>query len=124
MYIMTSFFSPCSKSSCQEPPKLSVPPDTLCAHEGDMAQFHCVLTGCPPPEVRWYHNGTLIETGNQRKRLVTNSFPFSQSQITVCTLSIAEVSATDIGNYQCFGNNTEGSIQSQIVQLKTHGTLV
>ena len=82
-----------------------------------MASFHCILTGCPPPEVRWYHNGTLVEAGSKR---IIDSSSIPVARITVCTLSIADVSATDLGNYQCFGNNTIGSTQSQIVQLKSH----
>lgn len=99
---------------------LAVPPDTFCAPQGSDAMFRCVFTGCPIPDVSWYHNGTRIESDNKTK---ISSFPFQN--IKVCSLAIERITTRDVGNYQCIGSNIKGNFSSQVVQLTMeHGMCV
>lgn len=112
-------FSLCSDSH-HKAPMLAVPPDTFCAPQGSDAMFRCVFTGCPIPDVSWYHNGTRIESDNKTK---ISSFPFQN--IKVCSLAIERITTRDVGNYQCIGSNIKGNFSSQVVQLTMeHGMCV
>lgn len=98
--------------SNHKPPKLEVPPDTFCAPQGSVAMFQCVFTGCPIPDVSWYHNGTRIQNDNKTK---IRDIPFRG--LKLCSLMIDGVTTRDVGNYQCIGSNIKGNLSSQVVQL-------
>lgn len=95
-----------------KPPKLEVPPDTLSRPQGSVAEFQCVFTGCPIPDVTWYHNGTLVQSDNKTE---ISDIPFHG--LKLCSLRIDGVTTRDVGNYQCIGSNIKGNFSSQVVQL-------
>lgn len=82
------------------------------ASPGDSVDFVCVLTGCPIPDLAWYHNGVLLETRDPRYSMdVVKSHRF-----TVGSLGILNVSDDDAGSYRCEGFNDAGTA-SDSVQL-------
>ena len=89
-----------------------MPPDTLSAPQGSVVMFRCVFTGCPIPDVSWYHNGTLVQSDNKTE---ISNVPIHG--LKLCSLRIDGVTTRDVGNYQCIGSNIKGNYSSQVVQL-------
>ncbi|XP_064598583.1 cell adhesion molecule Dscam1-like [Liolophura sinensis] len=77
----------------------SIQPDFQVVDAGHIAVFNCSVFGNPVQEVKWYHNGELLE---------------HSSRISIksdAVLQIGEVSGPDEGMYQCEVSNEKESAQ-------------
>lgn len=77
----------------------SIQPDFQVVDAGHTAVFNCSMFGNPVQEVKWYHNGELLEPSTR----VTVKFD--------TVLQIGEVSGPDEGMYQCEVSNEKESAQ-------------
>ena len=94
-------------------PKLVLMPHNNTAGIGGEARFTCVFSGCPAPNVTWFHENNELEHGGR-----VNYKLHIQSRHTVCHLTISNVSEQDTGTYKCVGGNDAGNSSSDLVDLK------
>ncbi|KAK6051664.1 immunoglobulin I-set domain protein, partial [Cooperia oncophora] len=66
---------------------------------GRSAQFKCIVSGMPPPEVAWYVDGDVIQSSREYEIVYEDG---------VCILRINEALAEDEGEYSCEAKNSAG----------------
>ncbi|VDK72949.1 unnamed protein product [Cylicostephanus goldi] len=71
---------------------------------GKPAQFKCIVTGMPIPEVRWYVDGDAIQHSREYDIVYEDG---------VCILRINEVLPEDEGEYSCEASNTVGKAETK-----------
>lgn len=95
-----------------KPEIITINPDVEQSNVGGSATFLCVFTGCPSPNVTWFHNNSVVPPGGRVEYDL-----YVQHSVTVCHLTITNVSEADRGMYKCVGNNPGGSATSEYVGL-------
>ena len=80
---------------------------------GGNVRFSCVFSGCPPPNVTWFHNDSAISPGGRVTSIVHPSH-----SLTICHLDISDVLDVDVGLYKCVGENPGGVKSSANVELR------
>ncbi|XP_051260772.1 obscurin isoform X18 [Dicentrarchus labrax] len=68
--------------------------------DGYPVSFDCVVIGKPPPTVRWYKDGKLLEENDH--------YMINEDQEGCHQLIITTVLPTDMGVYRCTAENTSG----------------
>lgn len=68
--------------------------------DGYPVSFDCVVTGKPPPTVRWYKDGKLLE---ENDHYMINEDQEGRQQLIITT-----VLPTDMGVYRCTAENGSG----------------
>ena len=96
-----------------KPHVVTITPPNIQSSVGGSASFLCVLTGCPSPNVTWFHNNSVVLPGGR----VEYEFSVTSHSVTFCHLTITNVSEADIGIYKCVGNNPGGSDMSEDADL-------
>ena len=94
-------------------PVLMVMPANMTTGLGGSVRFTCVFSGCPAPNVTWFHKGTALEHGG---RVIYEQH--QQHRLTICQLNISNVSEEDTGTYKCVGGNLAGNTSSELVGLQ------
>ncbi|XP_052264335.1 neogenin-like isoform X3 [Dreissena polymorpha] len=89
------------------PPVFTVTPQDQLAHEKQDIQILCQASGHPRPRVSWYRNGHRISSENEDYIKIVDEN----------SLRILGLMMQDSGYYQCFAENSIGSIQATM-QLK------
>uniref|UniRef100_A0A8C5DAJ5 Ig-like domain-containing protein n=1 Tax=Gouania willdenowi TaxID=441366 RepID=A0A8C5DAJ5_GOUWI len=72
--------------------------------DGYPVSFDCVVIGKPPPTVRWYKDGKLLEENDH--------YMINEDQEGCHQLIITAVLPTDMGVYRCTAENSTGSAYS------------
>jgi titin len=73
--------------------------------QGDVALIQCIAKGSPDTIVKWYRNDQQIEPTDEYAMAYDHSNG-------LCSLSVAEASARDSGQYTCVATNSVGSESS------------
>lgn len=94
-------------------PVLVVMPANKTTDIGEEVRFTCVFSGCPAPDVTWFHKNTALTHGGR-----VDYEQYILPRITVCHLKISNVSEEDTGTYKCVGGNDAGNSSSGLVDLK------
>jgi hypothetical protein len=81
------------------PPAFTLQPTNVIIAQGGSASFFASASGVPAPTYQWLFNGGTI------------------SGATSTQLSLNNVQASDIGNYQAIATNSAGSVTSSIAHL-------
>lgn len=68
--------------------------------DGYPVSFDCVVIGKPPPSVRWYKDGKLLEENDH--------YMINEDQEGCHQLIITTVLPTDMGVYRCTAENSSG----------------
>uniref|UniRef100_A0A672F5X3 Ig-like domain-containing protein n=1 Tax=Salarias fasciatus TaxID=181472 RepID=A0A672F5X3_SALFA len=68
--------------------------------DGYPVSFDCVVIGKPPPNVRWYKDGKLLEENDH--------YMINEDQEGCHQLIITTVLPTDMGVYRCTAENSSG----------------
>lgn len=68
--------------------------------DGNPVSFDCVVIGKPPPTVRWYKDGRLLE---ENDHYMINEDQEGRQQLIITT-----VLPTDMGVYRCTAENSSG----------------
>ena len=95
------------------PQVVAITPANIQSNVGGRVEFMCVLTGCPSPNVTWFHNDSVVQPGGR----VEYEVHVTSHSVTLCHLTISNVSEADIGLYKCVGNNPGGSDMSEYADL-------
>ena len=75
----------------------------------EMFQLNCCINGFPIPEVKWYHNNSLLITDDDEHKIITQIL--EDFKLTVCSSIVTQnASLTDNGQYVCEGVNLAGNI--------------
>uniref|UniRef100_A0A3Q2PD64 Ig-like domain-containing protein n=1 Tax=Fundulus heteroclitus TaxID=8078 RepID=A0A3Q2PD64_FUNHE len=82
-----------AKLNVKKKPNLDVP-------DGYPVSFDCVVIGKPPPTVRWYKDGKLLEENDH--------YMINEDQEGCHQLIITSVLPTDMGVYRCTAENSSG----------------
>ena len=93
-------------------PRLEIEPLNESGDIGGSVEFSCVFSGCPSPNVTWFHNNTVLSPGGRVEYDI-----YTQHRITICFLTIHNVSEADRGLYKCVGGNPGGIVSSSPVDL-------
>uniref|UniRef100_A0A672I9A7 Ig-like domain-containing protein n=1 Tax=Salarias fasciatus TaxID=181472 RepID=A0A672I9A7_SALFA len=90
-----------------------VQPISSCAVlHGEVARFHAILSGSPPPYVRWFHNRHPVRPD---KNVV---FHFDEAT-GAATLIIVDAFAEHAGQYTCTATNTAGDAATSSISSWT-----
>ena len=101
-----------------KPQVVTIYPANLQSNIGESVTFLCVLRGCPSPNVTWFHNDSIVPPGGR----VTYDIFVPAQGVTLCNLTISNISEADIGVYKCMGNNPGGSDMSEYAGLNIQDT--
>ena len=94
-------------------PTVVVSPAILTVNESGLASFQCSFSGNPQPAILW--------------RKLDNQSKMSRSVVSVGTLHLKNVTASDSGLYQCSATNILGKTQAAaqlVVNSKYHKVLI
>ncbi|MGH0174100.1 UNVERIFIED_CONTAM: hypothetical protein FKN15_071392 [Acipenser sinensis] len=80
--------------------------------DGYPVSFDCVVSGKPPPSIRWFKDGKLIEENDH--------YMINEDQEGCHQLIITAVYPTDMGVYRCMAENYSG-IASTKAELRVDG---
>ena len=77
-------------------------------YEGrDVANFTCQAIGEPAPNISWYFNGIVMDVSDTSKYRIEPR-PVNTTT-TENTLTVYNVTSSDVGTYTCNATNTIGS---------------
>ena len=80
-------------------------------NQGENVTFLCKSVGEPIPDITWYFNGIMfIEfNGNSKYMIVSRSLNITTTENT---LTVYNVTSSDVGTYTCNSSNIIGSVTS------------
>ena len=76
----------------------------------DLATFTCQATGEPVPTIIWYINGVMVNVSDTSKYMIMSTS--INATTTENSLSVYNVTSSDVGTYTCNATNTLGSDSS------------
>ena len=73
--------------------------------------FLCQVVGEPGPDIIWYFNGVMINVSNNSSKymIVSRSLNITTTENT---LTVYNVTSSDVGTYTCNSSNIIGSVTS------------
>ena len=80
----------------------------------------CQATGEPVPNISWYFNGVMINVSDTNKYMIMSTS--LNTTATENTLTVYNVTSSDVGNYTCFASNAVGN-DSKDGYLQVNGEL-
>jgi hypothetical protein len=83
---------------------------------GDVSLI-CTTRGSPKPDIKWLHNGRIVEKGINY--VASNSLS-DRSSVEENTISLQQVEITDAGKYTCLASNVAG-VAEKNYRLKVIG---
>ena len=75
-----------------------------------MASFTCQATGKPVPSIIWYFTDVMINVSDTSKYMIMSTS--INTTTTENTLTVYNVTSSDVGTYTCNATNTLGSATS------------
>jgi hypothetical protein len=84
---------------------------------GDDVSLVCTARGQPMPDIKWLHNGHIVDKGIGS---VVRSSVADRSSVEDHTLSLQQVEITDAGKYTCLASNVAG-VAEKNYRLKVLG---
>lgn len=87
-----------------EPLKTTISPRKVKSSVGSQVSLSCSVTGTEDPELFWYRNGEIINTGNNVRIIGVNHE----------TLIMDGMAKSDGGAYQCFVRKDKMSAQDYV----------
>jgi hemicentin len=84
---------------------------------GGNVSLMCTTRGNPKPDIKWLHNGRIIEKGIDH--VVSNSLS-DRSSVEEHTISLHQVKIMDAGKYTCLASNVAG-VAEKNYRLKVIG---
>ena len=73
--------------------------------------FSCKSVGEPVPEISWYFNGVMINVSDDSSKYMIVSTSLNITT-TENTLTVYNVTSSDVGTYTCNSSNIIGSVTS------------
>lgn len=91
--------------------------EDLKARVGENVSLVCTARGHPMPDIKWLHNGHIVEKGVGS---VVRSSVADRHSIEGHMLSLQQVGITDAGKYTCLASNVAG-VAEKNYRLKVLG---
>ena len=82
------------------------------------ATFLCQAVGEPVPDISWYFNGVIINVSDNSSKYMTMSRSLNITT-TENTLTVYNVTSSDVGTYACNSSNIIGSTTSSEILTVT-----
>ncbi|XP_070532529.1 contactin-5-like isoform X2 [Ptychodera flava] len=106
---MRSNYAMLSVTPRQGPPYVKVAPENTTVGIGNSATLDCTIVGTPNPTITWTKLGENGPIRNTLNRYILNNGG----------LYFANVALSDEGAYVCTGSNSEGTVSTNPIYLKT-----
>ena len=87
-------------------------------NETENVTFLCQAVGRPAPEISWYFNGVMINVSDNSSKYMIMSRSLNVTT-TENTLTVYNVTSSDVGTYTCNSSNIIGSVISSGVLTVT-----
>ena len=98
-------------------PSIQSPINDEIRNQSENINFTCQSVGEPVPDISWYFNGVLIESaGSSKYMIVSRSLNITTTENT---LTVYNVTSSDVGTYTCNSSNFIGSVASSGVLTVT-----
>ena len=78
------------------------------SERSDVANFTCQFVGEPVPNISWYFNGVMINVSDNSSKYMIMSRSLNITT-TENTLTVYNVTSSDVGVYTCTVTNTHGN---------------
>ena len=92
-------------------PSITSPPYNEIINQTDSVTFLCQAVGEPVPDTSWYFNGVMINVSDNSDKymIVSRSLNITTTENT---LTVYNVTSSDVGTYTCDSSNFIGSVTS------------
>ena len=80
-------------------------------NETQSVNLTCQAVGEPVPDISWYFNGVMINVSDNSSKYMIMSRPLNITT-TENTLTVYNVTSSDVGTYTCNSSNIIGSVTS------------
>ena len=87
-------------------------------NQKDNVTFLCQAVSEPVPDISWYFNGVMINVSDNSSKYMIMSRSLNIST-TENTLTVYNVTSSDVGTYTCDSSNIIGSVTSSAVLTVT-----
>ena len=85
--------------------------DSEIGNERENVAFVCQSVGEPVPNISWYFNGVMINVSDNSSKYMIVSRSLNMTT-TENTLTVYNVTSSDVGTYTCNSSNIIGSVTS------------
>ena len=89
-------------------PSIQSPIIDIIRNENDTVAFICQAVSEPVPDISWYFNGVLINISDNSSKYMIMSRSLNITT-TENTLTVYNVTSSDVGTYTCNASNVIGS---------------
>ena len=92
-------------------PSIETPINNKTRNQTENITFLCQAVGEPVPYISWYFNGVMINVSDNSSKYMIMSRSLNMT-ITENTLTVYNVTSSDVGTYTCNSSNMIGSVTS------------
>ena len=92
-------------------PSVVIPPVDEIRDQTENITFLCQAVGEPVPDISWYFNGVMINVSDNSSKYMIMSRSLNITT-TENTLTVYNVTSSDVGTYTCDSSNIIGSVTS------------
>ena len=103
-------------------PSISVLINNEIRNQADNITFLCQAVGEPVPDISWYFNGVMINVSDNSSKYMIISRLLSTTT-TENTLTVYNVTSSDVGTYSCNATNIVGN-DSSSGHLQVNGKFI
>ena len=86
-------------------------PDNEIRDQEDNVTFLCEAVGEPVPDISWYFNDVMVNVSDNSSKYMIDSRSLNITT-TENTLTVYNVTSSDVGTYTCNASNIIGSVSS------------
>ena len=99
-------------------PSVAIPPIDEVADQTKNVTFLCQAVGEPVPDISWYFNDVMINVSDNSSKYMIMSRSLNITT-TENTLTVYNVTSSDVGTYTCNSSNIIGSVTSSRILTVT-----
>ena len=92
-------------------PSVVIPPVDEISDQTENVTFLCQAVGEPVPDISWYFNDVMINVSDNSSKYMIMSRSLNITT-TKNTLTVYNVTSSDVGTYTCNSSNIIGSVTS------------
>ena len=99
-------------------PNIEISPNDEIRNQEENVTFLCQSVGKPVPDISWYFNGVMINVSDNSSKymIVSRSLNITTTENT---LTVYNVTSSDVGIYTCNSSNIIGSVTSSAILTVT-----
>ena len=92
-------------------PSITISPNNELKNQIENITFLCQAVGEPVPDISWYFNGVMINVSDNSSKYMLMSRSLNITT-TENTLTVYNVTSSDVGTYTCNASNFIGSTET------------